>query len=212
MKKLFGNKILNYLIEFIFIFSSVYFAFWLTNQEAVRKIKIIEEKAIKALHQELNENLNELQTSIQFHENVRNQLFIYNDSINENLVNAESLHAYNHLRKIFTRNSNSIGLPDIKKNAWEMLKSSEAYVYVDYELASELGLLYIIQEGGVEATSKQIVSDVFNSLSIYQKEKSEEVLLLTAYMFRELAGQEEFLIFKIKENIEGLENYYDYLK
>lgn len=212
MKIKLKQNIINYSIEFIFIFSSVYFAFWLTKQGEEAKIKKIERQAVTMLHNELKENAIQLEKSFEYHKEITENLSTYADSVHRGLIDAEKLRPIEHIKPFFYRRANSLGFPNIKEIAWQTLQNSEAYVYLDYKLASELGELYYIQDVGVKSTAKGIINDIFNSKSYYQREESEAIVIQTAYYFNELKGQEEFLLYFTNKAIESLENHYDFLK
>ncbi|MBK6263861.1 hypothetical protein JKA74_02335 [Marivirga sp. S37H4] len=213
MKKLkISDVILNNFIQFIFIFSSVYFAVWLTNYREAKEIEKIEKKAVESLYKELQENLIQLDKAEKFHKEIRDRLFSYTDSIEKKLIVANSLKPKDHLSKIFTRRSNSLGMPHLNRDSWEMLQRSEAYITLDYELASNLGKLYRLQKSGVELTIQKIGSELFNTQSQFKKEESEALIFLTAWSFREIAGQEQYLIRATKESLNKLEEHYPFLK
>jgi hypothetical protein len=213
MKKLKITDILiNNFIQFVFIFSSVYFAFWLSNLGETKKIEKIEIRAVESLYKELQENRIQLKEAEAFHNVIRDRLFAYADSIEKQLIVPNSLKPKDHLSKIFTRRSSSLGMPNLNRDAWEMLQSSEAYVSLDYELASNLGKLYRLQKNGVELTMQKIISELFNSKSQFQKEESEAMIFLTAWAFREIAGQEQYLIRATEESLNKLQEYYPFLK
>lgn len=213
MKKLKLTDILiNNFIQFIFIFSSVYFAFWLSNLSEKKRVEKIEKRAIESLYVELEENLSQLNEAQIFHIEVRDRLFAYQDSIEKLLIVPNSLKPKDHLSKIFTRRSNTLGMPYLNRDSWEMLQSSEAYLTMDYELASTMGKLYRAQKMGVELTMQKIASEIFNSKSQFQKEESEAIIFLTASSFREIAGQEQYLIRVIEESLIKLQEYYPDLK
>lgn len=209
MKKITSRESLfDYLIQFVFIFSSVYFAFWLTKQGEVGKIKQIERKAVQAVYIELQKNIVQLQKATAFHEQIRDKLFLYADSIEKGTIDAQAVKPNDHLQKVFTRKSNSLGFPNVERNAWETLKSSEAYVYLDYELASSLGKLYDTQKTGVESTMTTIITDIFSAKELFKKEESETIVWLAAWSFRELEGQEQYLMIASQETLKQLENHY----
>ena len=213
MKKLkITDVLLNNFIQFIFIFSSVYFAFWLSNIGERKKIEKIEKRAVVLLYKELQENLIQLNEAEIFHNEIRDRLFTYADSIEKQLIDPNTLKPADHFSRIFTRRSNSLGLPNLNRDSWEMLQSSEVYMSLDYELASNLGKLYRLQKDGVELTSQKIVSEIFNSKSQFQKKESEAMIFLAAYSFREIAGQEQYLITATKESLKKLQEYYPFLK
>lgn len=73
--------IINHLLQFIFIFSSVFFAIYLSNRNETQKLKKTEQQAIRAVHLELINNLNALQQAIPYHEKVKRSLRLYLDSM-----------------------------------------------------------------------------------------------------------------------------------
>ncbi|MEM6830349.1 MAG: hypothetical protein AAF551_07515 [Bacteroidota bacterium] len=213
MKKWKNSELLiNNFIQFIFIFSSVYFAFWLSNLAELKRVKNIEKKAIESVHKELKENLAQLNKAYDFHYDIRNRSFAYADSIENGVIDPVSLKPRHHLSKIFTRESNSLGFPSLNRNSWETLKRSEAYMTLDYELASTIGKLYSIQEKGVEITMQKIISEIFNNKSLFREDESEAIIFLTAWSFRELAGQEQYLMKVITNSLVEIEKYYPELK
>ncbi len=211
MKKRPSNLLVNNLIQFVFIFSSVYFAFWLTNLNEDRKIKKIEEKAIKAIHLELLENIKQLDKAIKFHEDIRDKLFLYGDSLEKRLIDPTSMKPQEHISKTLTKTSNSLGFPNLSRDAWEMLQNSSAYTALDYDIANNLRKLYSLQEGGVESTMQSIVSKIFNDKAQFDETQSESMVFLTAWSFRELHGQEQYLYFSSKQTVKVLEESFEYL-
>jgi len=198
----------NHLHQFVFTFSSAHFAFWFTNRNEHRKIREIEKIAIEAVYLELQKNIDQLKVASEFHVEIRDNLFAYADSVEKRLIIANDLKPRAHLRKIFTRNANSLALPNLGRNAWETLQRSEAYAFLDYVLTSRLGKLYGIQKQGVEIIANKIVTGIFSSKSLYQKEESEAVILLASWTFRELAGQEQYLLIATQETSSLIEEHY----
>ena len=93
-----------------------------------------------------------------------------------------------------------------------MLQSSEAHFHMDYELVNQLGKVYRIQKEGVESTKEKIISEIFSSKSLFIPAESEALLYLTAWSFREISGQEQYLIRATEVTLEKLITAYPFLQ
>ena len=80
-KRKFGlSPLANYLFQFIFIFHSVFFAFWPKEQNEVRKLIKLEEQSVEDVYRELSANLKSLQSSISYRKEQITKLEAYEDS------------------------------------------------------------------------------------------------------------------------------------
>ena len=88
MKKLkITDVLINNFIQFIFIFSSVYFAFWLTERREQRKLEKVEKIVVEAVYFELLENKNKLNSVLLYHQQVAKKLDYYIDSLEHRTAN-----------------------------------------------------------------------------------------------------------------------------
>ncbi|ELR72471.1 hypothetical protein C900_01466 [Fulvivirga imtechensis AK7] len=214
MAKFWKNTlIINHLLQFIFIFSSVYFAFWLTNRNETNKLKKLEQQAIEGVYLELHGNLTELEKAMPYHEELVDVLFSYTDSLSKGLKNISGENKpIHHLMQLLTRKESAAGIPQLKSSAWPTLQQSEAYILLDYEVASTLSALYQLHEAGVTATVHQLRVEVFATKDLFIPGQTEPILNMAAWSFRELYGQEILLKKKTEEAMALLTEKYDIKK
>lgn len=214
MAKFWKNPlIINHLLQFIFIFSSVYFAFWLTNRNETTKLKKLEQQAVEGVYLELKGNVVALENAMPYHEELRGVLFSYTDSLSKGLIKMDpSAKPVTILMQLLSRQESAAGIPQLKNSAWATLQQSEAYILLDYEVASTLSALYQLQQEGVVTTTSQMMSEVFASKDLFIPNQTEPILNMAAWSFRELYGQEILLKKKITEAMELLTERYDIAK
>ena len=143
-QKILGKaEIINHILQFIFIFCSVFFAIWLSNRNETRKLKQVERQAIAAVYLELQNNLLELENAIPYHKQVLRSISEYNDSLTSGLIKVpENTKPIGHLMRLLSRSNSSSGVPPIERSAYLTLQNSEAYVLLDFEVAGSLSSLY----------------------------------------------------------------------
>jgi hypothetical protein len=155
------SAIINHILQFVFIFSSVYFAFWLTERNEHRKLVELEKQCIEGVHKELSNNLTGLRKSIDYHEKIVGKIRIYEDSLKRLYPESRfSKQPVVHLMNIFSRSENSIGATQLKNTAWTFLEGSDAYALLNYEVANALSSTYQTQSDGVCETVRMMIKEV----------------------------------------------------
>lgn len=143
----------NHVVQFIFIFSSVYFAFYLTDKREQSKLRIVEEKAILAIHRELTGNLEQLEKAYPYHLELFSTLGNNLDSIRSGQYNISGMMPLQVLMNAVTRNASALGAPQLSRTAWDTFQATDAIVMTDYDLVSVLAKVYKMHEDGVGATT-----------------------------------------------------------
>ncbi|WP_258097281.1 hypothetical protein [Marinoscillum pacificum] len=206
--KYWNSVIATNVLQFIFIFSSVYFAFWLTERRATKELENVEALAIEAITKELRSNLIELEKSQIYHDALVSNLQYLYDSLKE----YPDRIGENSLMDLFSaqveRNGNTIAFPFISRVSWDSFKQSQAFMVMDYELSNVINKHFRLQELGVESTALKM-RDFFFSNEMYEERVQLAQLLRLIYLFQEINGQEVYLINSTKMTIELLAKNYD---
>lgn len=207
-----SSPLTNYGLQFIFIFSSVYFAFWLTDRKEYRKQKAEEVQAIRAIYLELGDNAAQMEKAMPYHEVLRKRLQAFSDSISRKQVDITGRRADKLLMRFVSGPNGFLRIPNLSNTAWLTLQNSQAYGMLDYETASMLSRVYQWQELGVTTTSKHLAINIFQSRDLFQPAATEAILNQCYWTFRELTGQEYFLINQIRDTMSALKEKYPWLK
>ena len=162
---------------------------------------------MSAIYHELSTNLKDLETDLPYHEGLRNMIGELNDSIRRGLIQVGNQHAMRMMTERISRNAQVLGSAQIRNVSWQTFKATEAYVLLDYELASTLSEQYQMQEEGIKTTREKL-QELFLSGYLFQPEETEIRLIQVYWNFRELAGQEQYLIKLTRHTLSALEEAY----
>lgn len=213
MKKIFSSeRLLDHVIQFIFIFSSVYFAFWLTERREVKAIKDIEQLAIVGLYQEINFNMQSIKNVAPYHKTVSQRFNVYLDSL-ESLNNLDLKQpAINYLMQLMTRSEGgAAGYVALQDNAWNTLRNSKAHTELSYEAMRRISSLYTLQNNGVQSTLNTIINEIFATQKIYESNNIISMLRFTGNTYRELHAQERTLYNEYQVTSDWLVKEFPYL-
>tara|TARA_B100001245_G_C22871895_1_gene419271 strand:+ start:358 stop:1029 length:672 start_codon:yes stop_codon:yes gene_type:complete len=203
-----NSIVINNLLQFIFVFSSVYFAFWLTDRREQKELEQVEKKAVEVMVNELQNNLKALESSQPYHDTLFNKLFKVYDSV---IANPASLKGVT-LQAIFSgqlsRSYNTLGLPYLSNVSWDSFNRTQAFMVMDYDIVNAVNQHFRGQQLGVVTTANRL-SDFFLSEAMFSTENQATHLLQLIYLFREINGQENSLITSTVEAIKLLEESYD---
>lgn len=202
-----NSIVINNILQFIFIFSSVYFAFWLTDRREQKALERVENVAIQAIYEDLKGNLKNLERSKLYHDTLMYRLAYALDSLQKGFIKTEDASLEEFLATRITRTSNSLGIAELHNDAWLSFSQSAAFVIVDYETMNQMNR-YTQQHDLVEYSIKRL-GDFFMSTNMFEAAHLESNLKQAFMLIRELNGQEILLINYITRTLELLEEKYD---
>lgn len=195
MKIKLSERLIDYLIQAIFIFISVFLAFWLNNyqveQENIRLTKNVKE----ALYQELTTNLEYLEKSEPFMKALsKSQIQFYKHQLDT--VTRFDLGLIPQMRKPHTRLILSIGAANLVDDARVKL-----HPYVKTRIYS----VYKQQELVMEAQRK-LFDDFFASIQQYDHNLAKENYYIFFQLANNMLGKEQIAIANLKEVIKMINN------
>ena len=202
-----NSVITTNVLQFIFIFSSVYFAFWLTERRSMKELENVEKKAVEAMITELKNNLGALKDSQPYHDTLFNKLFVVYDSLVANPTELNGITLQEIFSGQLTRSYNTLGLPYLSSVSWDSFIKTQAFVVMDYDIVNAINTHFRGQQIGVVTTANRL-SDFFLSEAMFSTENQETHLLQLIYLFREISGQENSLITSTTNAIKLLEETY----
>jgi len=192
----------------IFIFSSVLFAFWLSDRSEKIKLKETELIAIQSVYAEMQSNLEGLKVAQQYHNNKMEKMVEIISGIDEEDLIKNRWTTQHLMDSVFNRRSNALGVFTVRDAAYRTLEKSNAFLLVDYDLARTLSEVYQYQTEGVKQTGNRFTDELPSSIGYFNFKETRSMILLCLFTLRELNGQKIFIIRKISDGLSAIEKAY----
>lgn len=195
MKLKFSERIIDYFVQALFIFVSVFLAFWLSNYQAEQENVLLTKNVKEALKQELTANLKRLELSEPFM---------------KGLVNHQN-HFYQYQRDTVTRFDLHI-IPQMKEPFNNMVLSNGAATLVNDSsvklhpyVKTRIYANYKEQELVMKAQTK-LFNDFLTSSQQYDPNLVKENYTTFFSLANDLHSKQNIAIFNLKEVIKMINN------
>lgn len=189
-----NQRIIDYIIQALFIFLSVFLAFWLNRYQAIYKETYLTTRAEIAILQEMKSNLQILEilhekrlTLMVGKEQTLNQLDTYKSFNQSNLVGQD---------RRFMRTV-------LSKSALSLINANN--VNIDISVRKNLNQVYEHQQVYTKAENK-LFDDFLNSFEVQKEENTKASYLIFYNLLNDVWGKEVTLINSLKEGITQLES------
>ncbi len=193
IKKFFKQNFVDYLIQAILIFLSVFLAFWLNQYQAIYKEAYMTNRAELAILKEMKNNLLILEI---LHEN-RLPLVI---GKKETLGKLKAYKSFNQFK--LAGHEKGFMRTVLSKSAISLINANN--VNIDISIRQQLNKIYENQE--VYTTAERKLFDEFlNSFEIKKSENTKASYLIFYSLLGDVWSKEVTLINSLKEAIEKLE-------
>jgi len=195
MKLKFSERVIDYFIQAIFIFVSVFLAFWLNNYQAKQEELRITKDVKTAINQEITKNLRALE-EIEVHHSA-----IQSKAIDFFKTKIDTISRFDF--------SQIPGYPQVSKNI--VLTNGAANLATDYRVhihvypKSRINSLYEEQKLYIE-TYKKLYDEFLYSRKLNDNKQVRENYIEFYSLVNKLWGQEQVLISNMKEVIKMI-NY-----
>ncbi len=194
------RSVLKLAFESVLIVFSVLLALFLNEYRGQIKEERQKEIAMQMVEIELEANLKTLRKWLPYHNKIRQDL---DDKLQGQ---AQGITLFNHNGELAKGlMPNGIVQSLLSDTSWHTLKSSSASSLVDLRTMFTLSELYKLQAIGVESTLNNILQ-VIASREALEKEDQRTTLILLRNGFREIAGQESFLIHKYEQALKQVKS------
>ena len=184
------------LIQSFLIVLSVLLDLFLDEVRSDYKLGQQREQVVSNVIAELNENVEQLESVVGYHERAAESIGAYLDSLAQTgqEVSSPAIQLVPGLIR------GGIAPPELQRTAWASTQLSPAYGLIPYETTYELARLYDLQADGVETTWRELAR-VFVGLEAYEADRAEAVLRSMQFSFGELYRQEAYLLEEMQEAI-----------
>jgi len=131
-----SQLIVNYLIEAILIFTSVFFAFWLTEVRETKKTTETLKKSLQHIGSEMEYNHKRIEYIYEYYTNILKQI----DSLrNEPGVKLDETHGFE------LKNWMGVQIPMLQSTAYQTFLNSGATDAADFDMAKSFADIYNVQ-------------------------------------------------------------------
>ena len=189
-----SDRVVDHIINAIFIFASVFLAFWMNEIRIEKKEIEITEDAKKAILTEWKINLIIIERSNSYHEDILNkgrESFLKNlDTIN--YFDLKLIPGLNNGIQNETITSNAIGLVDDQQ--------------INFDIKTRLTINQIHeQQKKLNSAINVIIDDFLIQRELFDNTKVEENYLMFYLLLKELVEQENSMIVRLRQAISEIE-------
>ncbi len=187
------EKFFKLIFESALIMFSVLLALFLNEYRGELKENQQKDLAMEMVQVELESNLETINEWLPYHRTVLSNL---NEALKNDDIDTAIFAQNGELSGKFMPNGVVQSLID--NASWQTLRSSGISSKIDLNIMLTLSELYKLQSQGVESTLNSII-DILRSRESLEKENQRNTTILLRNAFREMVGQEIFLIAKYQQ-------------
>ncbi len=131
-----SEKLINYLIEAVMIFSSVFLAFWLTEVRETKKANQLLEVSLQHIASEMEYNHKRIESIFEYYVKMINAI----DSLKKNSdINPENHYGYE------LNGWNGVQIPMLRSTAYQTFLNSGTIDNADFDMAKSFAGIYSVQ-------------------------------------------------------------------